>query len=123
MVDVSVTVVCVELNVSEPLAVIEGAVGAVKSVTTLLFDCAEQLGPLYALTQYVPAAATAMLRVVAPVDQRYPLAVVDVKVSVAPGQTFNELFDVTVGTVGPEFAFTAVTVDVPPQPPALVVTV
>lgn len=70
----------------------------------------------------MPAAETVIERVVAPFDHKYPFAAEDVNVKVVPGQTFNELLAETVGVVGLLLAFTAVTADVPPQPPELVVT-
>ena len=40
--------------------------------------------------------------VVAPLDQRYPLAGDEVNVNTVPGHTFNEPFAVTTGVVGEE---------------------
>jgi hypothetical protein len=64
-----------------------------------------------------------MLLVVAPFDQRYPLACDDVSVRTVPGQTFSVPLAVTVGTAGAAFASTTTGVEVPEQLPPPVVTV
>ena len=63
------------------------------------------------------------MRVVAPVDQRYPLAAVEVKVTFEPGQMFNVPLAEMIGIVGPEAAFTVTAAEVPEQVPFPAVTV
>jgi len=112
-----------ELSVVELPGLITGVAGAVRKVMVFAEESAEQLGPLYALTEYVPGVVIAILRVVAPFDQRYPLDWDDVSVNTVPGQTFNDPLAVTVGTAGAAFASTIIGAEVPAQLPPPVVTV
>ena len=97
--------------------------GAVRKVIVLFVETAEQFGPLYARTLYTPGVETTMLRVVAPLDQRYPPEADEVSVNNVPGQTFSEPLAVMVGTGGAAFALTVIGAEVPAHDPPPVVTV
>ena len=67
---------------------------------------------------YEPADETAIDCVVAPVDQRFPVAADDVRVIVLPAQ--NDVGPLMSGVAGAAFAVTASAAEVAEQPLALV---
>lgn len=69
-VEVKATLGCDDVSVAEPFKEITGLFGAVKTEIVLFADVAKHAGPPYARTEYVPAPATTIDRVVAPFDQR-----------------------------------------------------
>ena len=73
---------------------------------------------LVTVTVKVPAAATLIDCVVAPVDQRFPVAEDDVRVIVPPPQKL--VGPLIVGVAGTGFAVTANAVEVAEQPAAFV---
>jgi hypothetical protein len=95
-----------------------GVAGSAFAVTANGAEVAWQPPALVAVTLYEPAAETAIDCVVAPVDQRFPVAEEEVSVIEVPGQ--NEAGPVMVGVAGAAFAVTATAADVALQPLALV---
>jgi len=89
------------------------------AVTTNADELAEQPFALVTVTVYEPAAETTIDCVVAPVDQRFPVAEDDVSVTVLPAKTSAPwALMVGVGTEG--LAVTRYGVDVAEQPSVLV---
>jgi len=113
--DVSVIVLPVQ-KLEGPLIV--GVGGRALTVTAKAADVAEQPLALVTLTVNDPAADTVIDCVVAPVDQRFPVADEDVSVIVPPAQ--KEAGPLMVGVGGRAFAVTANAADVAEQPLALV---
>ena len=95
-----------------------GVAGAGLAVTANGADVAEQPLALVAVTVYEPAAETVIDCVVAPVDQRLPVAEDEVRVIVVPGQ--KEEGPLIVGVVAAGLAVTANAPEVAEQPPASV---
>jgi hypothetical protein len=60
--------------------------GTASAVTTNGAELAEQPPALVTVTVYDPAAETVIVCVVAPVDQRFPVADEDVRVTLLPAQ-------------------------------------
>jgi hypothetical protein len=79
---------------------------------------AEQPLALVMVTVYEPAAETMIDCVVAPVDQRFPIAEDDVSVTVLPAQKADG--PLMVGVAGVGFAVTAKAAEVAEQPPGSV---
>ena len=77
---------------------ITGVAGAVFAVTAKAADVAEQPFVSVTVTEYEPAAETAIDCVVAPVDQRFPVVEDDVSVIDVPGQNEAGPLMVGVGT-------------------------
>jgi hypothetical protein len=98
--------------------VIVGTTAAGLAVTTFAADVAAQPAALVTVTVNVPAAETVIDCVVAPVDQRLPVAADEVSVIEAPGQ--NEAAPVIVGVAGAALAVTANAAEVAEQPAAVV---
>jgi hypothetical protein len=113
--DVSVIVAPVQ-NELGPVMV--GVAGRGLTVTAKAAEVAEQPLASVTLTENEPAAVTVIDCVVAPVDQRLPVAEEDVSVIVAPAQ--NELGPVMVGVAGRGLTVTAKAAEVAEQPLALV---
>jgi ABC-type glycerol-3-phosphate transport system substrate-binding protein len=113
--EVRVIVLPVQNDVG-PLMVGVGGTGL--AVTTNGADVAEQPLALVTLTLYEPAAETTMDCVVAPVDQRLPVAEDDVSVIALPVQ--NEVGPLIVGVGGSGLTVTTNGADVAEQPFALV---
>jgi hypothetical protein len=113
--DVSVIVLPAQKDAG-PLMV--GVGGRGLTVTTNAAEVAEQPLASVTLTENEPAAVTLIDCVVAPVDQRLPVAEDDVSVIVAPAQ--NELGPVMVGVGGSGLAVTAKAAEVAEQPLASV---
>jgi len=84
---------------------IVGVAGVGLTVTAKEAEVAEQPLALVTLTVYEPAAETVIDCVVAPVDQRLPVAEDEVRVMVVPAQ--KEAGPVTVGVAGVGFVVTA----------------
>jgi hypothetical protein len=87
--------------------------------TTNGAELAEQPLALVTVTVYDPAAETVIDCVVAPLDQRFPVADDDVSVTVLPAHT-SELPPLMVGVDGSGLAVTANAAEVAEQPSALV---
>jgi hypothetical protein len=88
-------------------------------VTTNGAEVAEQPLAFVTVTVYVPAAETVIDCVVAPVDQRLPVAEEEVSVTVLPAQT-NELPPLIVGVATAGLAVTANGAELAEQPEAFV---
>ena len=98
--------------------VIVGTAGAALAVTTFAADVAwHPLAPV-TVTVYEPAAVTVIDCVVAPVDQRFPVAEDDVSVMLDPAQKADG--PVIVGTVAAGLAVTTFATDVAWHPLASV---
>jgi hypothetical protein len=82
--EVRVTVLPAQTNEFPPLIV--GVATAALAVTANGAELAEQPAVFVTVTVYDPAAETVIDCVVAPVDQRFPVAEDDVRVTVVPGQ-------------------------------------
>src|SRR5476649_587342 len=95
-----------------------GVGGRGLTVTTNAAEVAEQPLASVTLTENEPATVTAIDCVVAPVDQRLPVAEDDVSVIVAPVQ--NELGPLMVGVGGSGLTVTAKAAEVAEQPLASV---
>ena len=113
--EVSVIVLPVQ-NEAGPLIV--GVAGAGFAVTTKAADVALQPLALVTVTVKEPAAETEIDCVVAPVDQRFPVADDEVSVMLAPGQKAEGPLIVGVAAAG--LTVTANAGDVAEQPPASV---
>lgn len=113
-----------EVSVTDPPAQNElaplmvGVVAAGFAVTAKAADVAEQPAALVAVTLKEPAAETVIDGVVAPVDQRFPVAADEVSVMLLPGQTAAG--PLMVGAGGSAFCVTAKGAEVAVQPPASV---
>jgi hypothetical protein len=103
-------------NELAPLMV--GVVAAGLAVTATAAELAEQPVASVTVTVKEPAADTVTDCVVAPVDQRFPVADDEVSVTVLPGQ--NEAGPLMVGVAGRGFCVTRNGADVAAQPPASV---
>jgi hypothetical protein len=101
--DVSVTVLPVQTRELPPLIV--GVATAGLAVTRYGAEVAKQPAVFVAVTVYEPAAETVIDCVVAPVDQRLPVAEDDVSVIVLPAQ--NAAGPLMVGVAGAGFVDTA----------------
>jgi hypothetical protein len=95
-----------------------GAAGAGLAATANGADVAAQPLALVTVTVYEPAVETVIDCVVAPVDQRLPVADEEVSVMVAPGQKPEG--PLIVGVAGAGLVVTARAVEVAEQPLALV---
>lgn len=104
-------------NVVGPLAVIVGVDGVVVAVTIVAVEVAEH-PPLVTVTVYEPEADTEMDGVVAPVDQEFPVAEEDVKVTDPGEQKVVGPPAVIVGVAGVGLTVTVVAADVRVQPEA-----
>jgi hypothetical protein len=113
--DVSVIVLPAQKALG-PLIV--GVAGVGFSITTNGADAAEQPSAFVTRTVYVPAVETMIDCVVAPVDQRFPVAEEDVSVIVLPAQKDDG--PLIVGVAGVGFSVTTNGVDVAEQPLAFV---
>ena len=103
-------------NAAGPLMI--GVAGSGLTVTTNAAEVAAQPLASVTLTVYEPAAETVIDCVVAPVDQRFPVAEDDVSVIVLPAQ--KEAGPLIVGVAGRGFAVTANAAEVAEQPLASV---
>jgi hypothetical protein len=113
--DVSVMVVPGQ-KLAGPLMV--GVAGAGLAVTAKAAEVAEQPLALVTVTVYEPAVETVIDCVVAPVDQRFPVAEDDVRVMVVPGQKLAG--PLMVGVAGAGLAVTTNATEVAEQPLASV---
>jgi hypothetical protein len=95
-----------------------GATAAGLAVTAFAAEVALQPFASVTVTVNVPAAETVIDCVVAPVDQRLPVAEDEVSVTVEPGQ--NDAAPVIVGVAGAGFADTTFAADVAEHPLASV---
>ena len=98
--------------------VITGVAGTGFAVTMNAADVAEQPLMSVTVTEYEPAAETVIDGVVAPVDQRFPVAADDVRVAEVPAQ--NEAGPLTVGVGTAVLVATILAADVAEQPAASV---
>ena len=129
-VDHEFPVVAEEVNTTEPPeqkvvgppAVIVGTGGVGLTVTVVAADVEEQV-PLETVTVYEPEAVTVIDCAVAPVDQVFPVAEDDVKVTELPEQNVVGPPAVMVGTGGSVFTVTNVAAEVDEQDPLETVTV
>jgi hypothetical protein len=94
------------------------AAGATREVTTSGADVVTQPDAFVTVTVYEPASETTMDCVVAPVDQRFPVAEEEVRVMVLPGH--NEVGPLMVGVTAPAAAATTKGADVAEHPAAFV---
>lgn len=131
-VDQRLPVACEDVSVTEPpeqnevgpLAEIVGAVGLAFTVTIVAAEVVEQPLPFVYVTVYEPLAVTLIDCVVAPVDQRLPVACDDVKVTEPPVQNVVDPLAEIVGADGFALTVTTVAVEVAEQPlPFVYVTV
>jgi hypothetical protein len=106
-----------------PYTVMTGRAGPGLTVTIWSAEVLKQYGPLYTLTEYVPAVSTMMERVVSPFDQRYPAAGELVSTMEFPWQMSGELLEVITGTEGIGLTFTFKSLLVPGHEFELTVTV
>jgi hypothetical protein len=90
-------------NVVGPPAVMVGVGGVGFTVTVVPADVAALQPAMVTVTVYVPAVETVMACVVAPVDQRLPVADEDVKVTLPPAQNVVGPPAVIVGVGGTGF--------------------
>jgi hypothetical protein len=95
-----------------PLAVIVGLVGNAFIDIVTPSERGEVHPKLVAVTVYVPASPTVIDWVLAPVDQTFPVADEEVKVTVLPGQMLVEPEGEIVGVFGIGFTVTFLTADV-----------
>jgi hypothetical protein len=109
-------------NVVGPPAVIVGTGGVGLTVTVVAAEVEEQ-DPLETVTVYEPEVVTVMDCVVAPVDQVFPVAEEDVKVTEFPEQNVVGPLAVIVGTGGSGFTVTTVAADMDEHDPLETVTV
>ena len=77
-----------------------GATGNGLTVTVVPFDASELQLPLVTVTEYVPEAETVIDCVVAPFDQRFPVAEEDVNTTLLPEQNVIGPPAVIVGVTG-----------------------
>ena len=111
-------------NVVEPLGVIVGVAGSGLTVTVVPADGNDVQVPLFTVTVYVPEVETVMDCVVAPLDQRFPVAEDEVNTTLPPAQNVVEPLGVIVGVAGSGFTVTVVPADVAEvQPPLVTETV
>ena len=111
-------------NVVEPLGVIVGVAGSGFTVTVVPADGNDVQVPLFTVTVYVPEVETVMDCVVAPLDQRFPVAEDEVNTTLPPAQNVVEPLGVIVGVAGSGFTVTVVPADVAEvQPPLVTETV
>ena len=98
-------------NVVAPDAVIVGVAGKAFNVTVVAAETAEEQVPLFTETEYVPDSDTVIDCVVAPFDQRFPVADDEVNVTLPPWQNVVAPDDEIVGVVGKAFTATVVVAD------------
>ncbi len=111
-------------NVVGPPAEIVGVAGKAVTVTVVPADVAEVQPPLVTATVYVPDVETVIDCVVAPVDQRFPLADDDVNTTLPPAQNVNGPPAEIVGVAGKAVTVTVVPAEVAEvQPPLVTATV
>ena len=103
-------------NVLGPLMI--GVAGAAFTATLNGMVVAEHPAALVTVNVYAPPAETMIDCVVAPVDQRFPVAEDDVNVVEPPAQ--KELTPLMTGVGGAALSVTAKAAEVAEQPPALV---
>ena len=116
--DDEVRVIVPPVHESAEGPVMVGVAGAAFAATTNAVEVAEQPPALVTVTEYEPAAETAMDCVVAPVDQRFPVADDEVRVIVRPAQ--NDVGPLMVGVAAAGLDVMATAADVALQPPAFV---
>ena len=111
-------------NVNGPPAEIVGVAGIGFTVTVVPADVAEVQPPLVTETVYVPEVETVIDCVVAPVDQRFPLAEEEVNTTLPPAQKVVGPPAEIVGVAGSGFTVTVVPAEVAEvQPPLVTETV
>ena len=107
-----------------PPAEIVGVAGKAVTVTVVPAEVADVQPPLVTATVYVPDVETVIDCVVAPVDQRFPLADDEVSVTLPPVQKLNGPLAEIVGVVGKAVTVTVVPAEVAEvQPPLVTETV
>jgi hypothetical protein len=106
----------------EPLAVIEGADGVVVTVTTVLADVALQ-DPEVTVTERVTEVVTVMDCVVAPFDQRLPVELLEVRITLPPGQNESGPLALIVGVGMEVFTVTTTAAEVAVEPLLVTFTV
>lgn len=113
-----------EQKVVGPPALIVGVVGFVFTVTTVAAEVAEQPDPFVTVTVNDPEVLTVIDCEVAPLDQRFPLADEEVRVTEPPVQKVVGPPAEIVGVGGFAFTVTTVAADVAEHPePFVTVTV
>ena len=111
-------------KVVAPEAVIVGVAGNALTVTKVAAEVAELQVPLLTKTLYDPASETVIDCVVAPFDQRFPVADDEVKVTLPPWQKIVAPDAEIVGVAGTAFTVTVVAADgAEEHAPLLTVTV
>jgi len=95
-------------------------VGFGVTVITVPAEVADVQLPLLTDTVYVPEAETVIDCVVAPVDQRFPLAADEVNTTLPPAQNEVTLPALIVGVAGKAFTVTVVPAEVAEAQPLLV---
>ena len=120
--EVSVTLPPVQ-KVRGPLAVIVGVAGKVFTVTVVGTE-AEDIQPaaFVTCTEYEPVVLTVMLAVVAPVDHRYEVPALEVRVTLPPVQNVSGPPAVIVGVEGTALTVTFVAAEGALRQPAALVT-
>ncbi len=83
-----------------PLALIVGVAGVGLTVTVIAFEGAETQFPSSTTTEKVPDASTVIDCVVAPFDQIFPVALLEVNITLSPEQKVVGPLAVTVGPAG-----------------------
>ena len=103
---------------------IVGVAGKAFTVTVVVAEAAEVQVPLFTETEYVPDSDTVIDCVVAPFDQRFPVADDEVSVTLPPSQNVVAPDAVIVGVVGAALIVTTVAADgAEVQTPLLTATV
>lgn len=114
MVEVKTTLPPWQKVVGPPAEMVGAGLGL--TVTVVVGDVAEQLFPLVTVTVYDPPVLTVMDCVVCPPgDHRFPVALLEVSVTLPPWQKVVEPLAV-INAVGSVFTVTVVTAEVPEQP-------
>ena len=103
-------------NVSGPFAVTDGVAGSGFTVTFVVAEVSDWQSPSFTSTQYAPVAETVIDCVVSFVDQKFPVGLLDVKVTLSPTQKVRGPFAVIVGVAGVGFTVTTTGADSDVQP-------
>ena len=109
-------------NVVGPLAVMVGVTGVGFTVTISLLEFPDEQPLIMTSTVNDPEVETVMDCVVAPFDQRLPVAEDEVNTTEPPEQNVVDPLAVIVGTAGKAFTVTLVATEVAEQKPLLTIT-
>ena len=105
-----------EQKVSGPFAVTEGVAGSGFTVTLVVAEVSDWQSPSFTSTQYAPVVETVIDWVVSFVDQRLPVGLLEVKVTLSPAQNVNGPLAVIEGVAGAGFTVTTTGADSDVQP-------